>query len=107
MKSKTTAALLALFLGGLGIHRFYLGKGISGVLYIVFCWTLVPAIFGFIEGLNFLLMSEAVFNQRYNKDRIGFDIQTPETHIKCPDCAELIRKEARVCKHCGCKLIPS
>ncbi len=28
------------------------------------------------------------------------------THTKCPDCAELIRKEARVCKHCGCKLLP-
>jgi len=31
---------------------------------------------------------------------------TPETHVKCPDCAELVKKEARVCKHCGCKLIP-
>lgn len=31
---------------------------------------------------------------------------TPETHVKCPDCAELIMKEARVCKHCGCRLIP-
>ena len=29
---------------------------------------------------------------------------TPETHVKCPDCKELIRKEARVCKHCGCRL---
>lgn len=31
---------------------------------------------------------------------------TPETHVKCPDCAELIRKEARKCKHCGCSLVP-
>ncbi len=31
---------------------------------------------------------------------------TPETHIKCPDCAELIKSEAKVCKHCGCKLVP-
>ena len=29
---------------------------------------------------------------------------TPETHVPCPDCAELIRKEARVCKHCGARL---
>lgn len=28
------------------------------------------------------------------------------THVRCPDCAELIRKEARVCRHCGCKLLP-
>lgn len=31
---------------------------------------------------------------------------TPETHVKCPDCAELVRREARVCMHCGCRLIP-
>lgn len=31
---------------------------------------------------------------------------SPKTHIKCPDCKELVRKEARVCKHCGCKLVP-
>ena len=31
---------------------------------------------------------------------------TPETHSRCPDCKELVLKEARVCKHCGCKLVP-
>lgn len=31
---------------------------------------------------------------------------TPETHVKCPDCAELVLKEAKKCKHCGCSLIP-
>ena len=31
---------------------------------------------------------------------------TPETHLRCPDCKELVLKEARVCKHCGCKLVP-
>lgn len=31
---------------------------------------------------------------------------TPKTHVQCPDCAELILKEARKCKHCGCKVIP-
>lgn len=30
----------------------------------------------------------------------------PATHIKCPDCRELVIKDARVCKHCGCKLVP-
>jgi len=29
-----------------------------------------------------------------------------KTHVKCPDCAELVRKEAKVCKHCSCKLEP-
>ena len=31
---------------------------------------------------------------------------SPRTHVKCPDCRELVQKDARVCKHCGCKLVP-
>jgi len=31
---------------------------------------------------------------------------TPETHVRCPDCKELVRNDANVCKHCGCKLTP-
>jgi uncharacterized paraquat-inducible protein A len=30
----------------------------------------------------------------------------PWTHVKCPDCRELVLKDANVCKHCGCKLVP-
>jgi hypothetical protein len=32
---------------------------------------------------------------------------TPLTHVKCPTCAELVRKEARQCKHCGQRLTPA
>lgn len=32
---------------------------------------------------------------------------TPFTHVKCPDCKELVHKDAGVCKHCGCKLVPA
>lgn len=31
---------------------------------------------------------------------------TPETHVKCPDCRELVLKDARKCKHCGVTLVP-
>jgi len=33
-KSKSTAALLCFFLGILGIHRFYVGKVGTGILYL-------------------------------------------------------------------------
>lgn len=33
-------------------------------------------------------------------------VPSPDTHVKCPDCAELVKREARVCRHCGCKLVP-
>jgi len=66
-KNKLVAGLLALFLGGLGIHKFYLGKGVQGILYLVLCWTFIPAIIGFVEGLNYLLMNEQTFFARYGK----------------------------------------
>jgi hypothetical protein len=34
----------------------------------------------------------------------GEAIPDPYTHMKCPDCAELIKIEAKVCKHCGCRI---
>lgn len=38
-KDKLAAALLAIFLGGLGIHKFYLGMKWWGLFYLLFCWT--------------------------------------------------------------------
>ena len=67
MKSKTTAALLALFLGGLGIHKFYLGQGGLGILYLIFCWTFIPGIIAFFEFIIYLVMSDADFNAKYNR----------------------------------------
>lgn len=31
---------------------------------------------------------------------------SPSTHIICPDCRSYIPKEARVCRYCGCRLVP-
>lgn len=51
-KNPTTAVVLALFLGGLGIHKFYLGQTGLGILYLVFCWTYIPGVVGFIEAFG-------------------------------------------------------
>lgn len=48
-KNRTTAFLLTLFLGGIGGHRFYLGQIGWGVVYLLFCVTLIPAFAAFIE----------------------------------------------------------
>lgn len=48
-KSRGTALLLTLFLGGVGAHRFYLGQVGWGILYAVFFWTLIPALVALVE----------------------------------------------------------
>lgn len=64
-KDRTTAAIFALLLGGLGAHHFYLGNVGRGVLYLLFVWTLIPAIVGFIEGILYLTKSDQEFQQKY------------------------------------------
>ena len=48
-KDETVAILLAYFLGSFGAHRFYLGEIGMGILYLVFCWTLIPHLIAFVE----------------------------------------------------------
>lgn len=64
-KSRLAAALFALLLGGLGIHKFYLGSAGWGLVYLLFCWTFIPALAGLVEGILFLVMSDAEFARRY------------------------------------------
>jgi TM2 domain-containing membrane protein YozV len=64
-KSKTAAALLAFFLGGFGVHKFYLGQVGMGILYLIFFWTFIPAIVAFIEFIILLTMSDEAFNQKF------------------------------------------
>ncbi|MBS2770659.1 TM2 domain-containing protein [Anoxybacillus rupiensis] len=66
VKNKVVVGLLAILLGGLGIHKFYLGKLGQGILYLLFSWTGIPSIIGFIEGIVYLVKSDEEFNRKYN-----------------------------------------
>lgn len=63
--NRLAAALFAIFLGGLGIHKFYLGRILQGVIYILFCWTFLPSVIGLIEGIVYLTMSDEAFAAKY------------------------------------------
>lgn len=65
-KSRIAAAALAIFAGIFGGHRFYLGQW-WGVFYILFFWTYIPLIVGFIEGIVFLCTSQKSWNEKYNQ----------------------------------------
>lgn len=51
-KNPTTAVVLALFLGGIGAHRFYLGETGAGIIYLLFCWTFIPELIALFEAFT-------------------------------------------------------
>lgn len=54
------AGILAIFLGGIGIHKFYLGKAEWGLIYFFFSWTGIPLLLGIFEGFIYLTMSQCL-----------------------------------------------
>lgn len=70
MRDKTIAALLAIFLGGIGIHKFYLGHTGRGIAYLLFCWTFIPAIIAFCSAIKLLCMNHDDFNVIYNTENV-------------------------------------
>ncbi len=65
-KARSTAAILAFFLGGLGAHHFYLGNIVLGLIYLLFCMTFIPAVIALIEAIVYLCMSDEAFDAKYN-----------------------------------------
>ena len=47
--SRTVALLLCIFLGYIGVHKFYVGKIGDGIAYLLLSWTGIPAFIAFIE----------------------------------------------------------
>ena len=75
-------------------------KGRSGVGAFLISCVLSPLI-----GAIIVAMMTPAGAAAMPKDELGNPI-TPDTHVKCPDCRELVRSDARKCKHCGAALIP-
>jgi TM2 domain-containing membrane protein YozV len=64
---RVAAAIFAILLGSFGVHRFFLGQVGWGILYVLFCWTLIPAVAGLIEGILYLTLSEEEFEAKYGR----------------------------------------
>lgn len=68
-KKRMTAALLAIFLGGFGIQKYYLGSWGWGIVFTVvgLCtWGIVSGIASLVDGIMYLSMSEAAFAENYS-----------------------------------------
>ena len=67
-RDRTTAALLAvasLALGGVMLHKFYLGRTGAGVLSILFFWTGIPWIVSLVNLIKYLTVDDETFQERY------------------------------------------
>ena len=91
MKRKWVAVFLAVFLGGFGVHRFYLRQPEMGILYLIIHFWLrfflsfgvpVSRILGWVDAYRYLMMDEAEFDRKYNsqnfRDRYGNRRQSPQ-----------------------------
>ncbi|HEV8192057.1 MAG TPA: NINE protein [Ktedonobacterales bacterium] len=60
-RGPTMALVLCLLLGGFGAHELYFGRHRSGILRLLFCWTLIPAVLALFD-----LRDSAARARRYN-----------------------------------------
>ena len=71
-RSRIVAALLAFFLGTLGVHRFYLGRTGSGIAMLILTITVVGSLvtmpWALVDAIRFLVMSDRDFARRYGQD---------------------------------------
>lgn len=63
-RSQIVAGLLALFLGGLGLHRFYLGQW-WGIFYLLLSWSGLPMLVALVEAVTFLATDKDDWKARY------------------------------------------
>lgn len=70
-KSRGVAGILAILLGGLGVHYFYMGKSTAGIVFLLIsllsCGLLaaITGLISLIQGIMFLTQSQAEFEKKY------------------------------------------
>jgi len=93
MKRKHVTTVLALTLGLYGVHRFYLGQKLRGILHFslaifsIFLFfeegaplIMLPAIIGLMDAVLFLAMPQEEFDNRYNFKRLEKPQRRPRTY---------------------------
>lgn len=77
-KNRSVAVLLA-FAGTVtisGLHKFYLGQPLWGILYVLLSWTPIPKIASAIEGVWYLTQQEETFDQYFNLGESGIKVSS-------------------------------
>lgn len=70
-KSRKAAAIIA-FAGTLspiaGLHKFYLGQPVWGLLYLLLSWTPIPRVASAIDAIWYLFQNEDEFDRNFNSN---------------------------------------
>jgi TM2 domain-containing membrane protein YozV len=103
-KDEVVGVLFALFLGCFGIHHFYLRRNGLGVLYVLFSWTGITTILGFIECFlmpgrvrDYNAAQAALIAAQITASPVPYS--TPAT--QCSACGAPTEPGAVFCTHCG------
>lgn len=91
-KSRKAAAIIA-FAGTLspiaGLHKFYLGQPVWGLLYLLLSWTPIPRVASAIDAIWYLFQNEDEFNRNFN-----FDLQLTPPAVNRPQVIESTNVQA-------------
>ncbi len=63
-KSKAAVTLWAIFLGGFGAHKFYMGSWGWGIVYLLTCWLYIPFVVALVEWIRLILLTDEEFGVR-------------------------------------------
>lgn len=70
---KVVAGILAILLGGLGIHKFYLGYTKEGVIQLILGFLCgIGALIALVEGILYLTKTDEEFYQTYQVGHKGW-----------------------------------
>ena len=100
----TVLACLSVFTGGMGWHKFYLGRIGSGLLYFFFVWTFIPLALSVADVILLLGMEQREFELVYNHrstdklDHLRVDVQSLAEHPRQNFSRESSASKARELK---------
>jgi TM2 domain-containing membrane protein YozV len=71
-EKKVVAGILGILLGGLGVHKFYLGYTKEGIIQLLLGLLCIGSVIGFVEGIIYLTKSDEDFVATYVTGRKGW-----------------------------------
>ena len=106
-KDELIGVLLAIFLGGLGIHHFYLRRDGLGLVYLVFSWTGIPMIIAWVEAFfmptrvrQYNAMQAMYISSQILAASVQSIASSPGA-TRFNACGAQVDSTATFCTHCG------